>query len=118
MSAPAAPVPVKQLEIQGEHTRLGGSVLTFKSVSVDIGEDSSKPLLKDFSYDFQRGERLGIVGNNGAGKTTQLRVLAEELELDETQQAALRRKRRFHRRSARCSPRSAKLRTSNRQPTS
>lgn len=30
----------------------------------------------------QTGQRVGLVGNNGAGKTTQLRVLAEELELD------------------------------------
>ena len=31
----------------------------------------------------QTGQRVGLVGNNGAGKTTQLRVLAQELELDE-----------------------------------
>ena len=40
-------------------------------------------VLKGVTWDAQTGQRVGLVGNNGAGKTTQLRVLAEELELDE-----------------------------------
>jgi len=40
-------------------------------------------VLRGVTWDAQTGQRVGLVGNNGAGKTTQLRVLAEELELDE-----------------------------------
>lgn len=39
-------------------------------------------MLVDASWDVQTGQRVGLVGNNGAGKTTQLKVLAGELELD------------------------------------
>jgi ATP-binding cassette subfamily F protein uup len=39
-------------------------------------------MLSDFSYHFQRQERLGIVGNNGAGKTTFLKMLTAEAEPD------------------------------------
>ena len=42
---------------------------------------SGSALLKHFSYDFQRGERLGIVGHNGAGKTTCLNALQGLLPL-------------------------------------
>lgn len=40
-------------------------------------------VLRGVTWDVQTGQRVGLVGDNGAGKTTQLKVLAEELELDE-----------------------------------
>ena len=43
---------------------------------------SGQPYLKDFSYKFQRGERVGIVGANGVGKTTFLDLLTGALEPD------------------------------------
>jgi len=39
-------------------------------------------LLKDCSWEVKKGERVGLVGWNGAGKTTQLRLIAGELEAD------------------------------------
>ena len=43
----------------------------------------NQEVLRGVSWDVQTGQRVGLVGSNGAGKTTQLRVLAGELELDE-----------------------------------
>lgn len=40
------------------------------------------PLIEDFSFKIQRGDRVGIIGNNGVGKSTLLRILLGELEPD------------------------------------
>ena len=42
----------------------------------------NQDVLVDASWDVQTGQRVGLVGNNGAGKTTQLRILAGEIDLD------------------------------------
>ncbi len=57
----------------------------FAYVKLDGGKLSfrNQEVLRGVTWDVQTGQRVGLVGNNGAGKTTQLRVLAEELELDE-----------------------------------
>ncbi|EOD15967.1 hypothetical protein EMIHUDRAFT_464368 [Emiliania huxleyi CCMP1516] len=54
------------------YLKMSGGQLRFRNQDV----------LTDASWDVQTGQRVGLVGNNGAGKTTQLRVLAGELELD------------------------------------
>ena len=43
----------------------------------------NQEVLRGVTWDVQTGQRVGLVGSNGAGKTTQLRVLAGELELEE-----------------------------------
>ena len=55
------------LELDFEMKRLGKKILELKNIDKKFGE---KVLLKDFSYQFQRGEKVGIVGKNGAGKST------------------------------------------------
>ena len=40
-------------------------MLKLKNVSLKFGDD--KPILDDFSYNFNRGDKIGIVGKNGVG---------------------------------------------------
>eukprot|EP00586_Coscinodiscus_wailesii_P012917 CAMPEP_0172497516 /NCGR_PEP_ID=MMETSP1066-20121228/101092_1 /TAXON_ID=671091 /ORGANISM="Coscinodiscus wailesii, Strain CCMP2513" /LENGTH=740 /DNA_ID=CAMNT_0013270341 /DNA_START=66 /DNA_END=2289 /DNA_ORIENTATION=+ len=56
----------------GGGRRIGKSVLKLDNVSLSFSE---RQMLRDFSYDFNRGDRIGIVGGNGVGKTTFLNVL-------------------------------------------
>ena len=53
---------------------LGKQVIDCKDLSFSWGD---KPIIKDFTYNFQRGERVGIVGGNGIGKSTFLNLLAD-----------------------------------------
>jgi ATP-binding cassette subfamily F protein uup len=59
-----------QLEINME--RLGSKILEFHNVGKSYPE---KPILTKFNYNFLKGERLGIIGKNGTGKTTFLNLL-------------------------------------------
>lgn len=59
-----------QLEINME--RLGSKILEFHNVGKSY---PGKPILTKFNYNFLKGERLGIIGKNGTGKTTFLNLL-------------------------------------------
>lgn len=56
----------------GSGSRLGTKIINCKSLGFRYGD---KVLLKDFTYNFQRYERVGIVGKNGTGKSTFLNIL-------------------------------------------
>ncbi|MFT4062570.1 MAG: ABC-F family ATP-binding cassette domain-containing protein [Edaphocola sp.] len=56
-----------ELELQVKMTRLGGKILELKKLYKAFGQ---KVILKGFDYTFKRGERVGVVGVNGAGKST------------------------------------------------
>ncbi|MFI5196560.1 MAG: ABC-F family ATP-binding cassette domain-containing protein, partial [Chitinophagales bacterium] len=61
-----------QVELQMKMSRLGGKVAELKKVYKSFGD---KVILKGFDYTFKRGERIGIIGENGAGKSTFLQML-------------------------------------------
>ncbi|WP_153800621.1 ABC-F family ATP-binding cassette domain-containing protein [Foetidibacter luteolus] len=61
-----------QLQLQVKMNRLGGKVAEMKKVYKSYGE---KPILKGFDYTFNKGERAGIIGKNGVGKSTFLNIL-------------------------------------------
>ncbi len=62
----------QSLELDFEMKRLGKKILELKHIDKSFG---SKVLLKDFSYQFQRGEKVGIIGQNGTGKSTLLNII-------------------------------------------
>ncbi|MFI1772233.1 ABC-F family ATP-binding cassette domain-containing protein [Thalassobellus citreus] len=66
-----------QLELNME--RLGSKILEFHKVSKAFKD---KTILDNFNYMFQRGERVGIIGKNGTGKTTFLNILTETSKPD------------------------------------
>jgi ATP-binding cassette subfamily F protein uup len=61
-----------EMELPVKMERLGSKIVEFHKLNKAYGE---KTILHDFSYHFQRKERLGIVGNNGTGKSTFLNLL-------------------------------------------
>lgn len=72
---------VVELEINME--RMGSKVIEMVKLSKSFHpETSGKTILKDFSYSFQRGERIGIIGKNGTGKSTFLNILTQTLQPD------------------------------------
>lgn len=66
-----------QLEINME--RLGSKILELNYISKSFGENK---LFTDFDYVFKRGERIGIIGKNGTGKSTFLNVITGGLKVD------------------------------------
>ena len=65
-------VQEQKLELQAKMSRLGGKIAELKKVYKSYGE---KKILQGFDYTFKKGERIGIVGKNGAGKSTFLNML-------------------------------------------
>lgn len=61
-----------EMQIMIEPTRLGSKIVELHNVSKAFGE---KKILEPFSYKFKKGERLGVVGVNGAGKSTFIKML-------------------------------------------
>jgi ATP-binding cassette subfamily F protein uup len=66
-----------QLEINME--RLGSKILELHKVDKSFGD---KKILDGFDYIFKRGERIGIIGKNGTGKSSFLNIITEKAELD------------------------------------
>lgn len=68
---------VVELEINME--RMGSKIIEMVKLNKDFPD---RTILKDFSYSFQRGERIGIIGKNGTGKSTFLNILTQTMQPD------------------------------------
>ena len=67
------------VSLQVKMTRLGGKVLEMKKINKSYGD---KVLIKGFEYIFKKGERVGIVGKNGVGKSTFLKIALHQEKPD------------------------------------
>ena len=69
----------QELLLNVKMSRLGGKILELKKVSKAYGD---KKILNGFDYTFKRGDRIGIIGENGVGKTTFLNILLGQEKID------------------------------------
>lgn len=61
-----------KLQLEVKMSRLGGKVVEMKKVYKSYGD---LPILKGFDYTFNKGERVGVIGKNGVGKSTFLNMI-------------------------------------------
>lgn len=69
----------QEIQLDMDMARMGGKILKLVNVSKSFGDNV---ILDGFEYSFQKGERIGILGKNGVGKSTFLKVLMEQLPID------------------------------------
>ncbi len=69
-------------EVQGR--RLGGKVLELNNISKNYtkSQGNNIPVIKDFSYTFTKGQKIGVFGDNGSGKTTFLNLITGQIKPD------------------------------------
>ena len=69
-------IEVRQMRLRRSNVYIGSKIFECQYVSKSFGnEQSSVTILKDFYYNFARYEKMGIVGNNGTGKSTFIKLL-------------------------------------------
>ena len=78
----------QELKLDFGMKRLGKKILELRNINKKFGD---KIILDNFSYQFQRGEKVGIIGKNGVGKSTLLNIIqgletydSGEIEVGET----------------------------------
>ncbi|MCR5145235.1 MAG: ABC-F family ATP-binding cassette domain-containing protein [Lachnospiraceae bacterium] len=75
-----APVEIdSDVEIESLSSRLGNKTIEFKDITVLF---DGRTYIKDFSYNFLRNDRIGILGPNGCGKSSLLKLIMREYEPD------------------------------------
>jgi ATP-binding cassette subfamily F protein uup len=69
----------QELKLEVRMSRIGGNILDLKKVRKSYGD---KLILDGFEYSFKKGERIGIIGKNGVGKTTFLNIITQNEQPD------------------------------------
>lgn len=72
----------RQMRLKSKNVYIGSKIFECKHVSKAFDQ---KIILKNFYYNFQRFEKMGIVGNNGTGKSTFIKMLLGEVQPDNGQ---------------------------------
>jgi ATP-binding cassette subfamily F protein uup len=68
-----------ELKLMVQSPRMGGKILELEGISRSYG---SRQIIAPFTYKFQKGDRVGIIGRNGTGKTTFLDLIGGEADPD------------------------------------
>jgi ATP-binding cassette subfamily F protein uup len=69
----------KSININVNISRMGNKILEIKNINKSFGD---KTLIRNFSYSFNRFEKVGLVGRNGTGKTTLLNIITGSVAPD------------------------------------
>ena len=69
----------QELKLEVKMSRVGGKILELKKVYKSYGD---LKILSGFDYTFKNGERIGIIGENGVGKSTFLNIITQSLKPD------------------------------------
>lgn len=69
----------REMELGISMKRMGGQILEMENVSKSFDD---LVILDNFSYSFNKGEKIGIIGKNGVGKSTFLKIITKEVEPD------------------------------------
>jgi len=72
-------VKKSELKLEVKMSRVGGKILELKNIRKSYGDLC---ILDGFDYTFKKGERIGILGNNGVGKSTFLNILTGKEQVD------------------------------------
>lgn len=74
-----ASIENKALEMNSVSTRLGKKTIELSNICKSFGE---KKVIDDFTYIFLRDDRIGIIGKNGCGKSTLMKIITGNLKPD------------------------------------
>ncbi|MFP5439805.1 MAG: ABC-F family ATP-binding cassette domain-containing protein [Bacteroidia bacterium] len=69
----------QQIELEINMERMGSKIIEMHNLNKSFGD---KKIVDGFNYSFKRGERIGIIGKNGTGKSTFLNLLTQTMEPD------------------------------------
>lgn len=69
----------QSVEMNSVNTRLGKKTIELSGICKSFGD---KQLIKDYTYIFLRDDRIGIIGSNGCGKSTLMKIITGQLEPD------------------------------------
>jgi len=70
----------EKLELSVKSERIGNKIIEIQHVSKSYND---KAIVKEFNYTFKKGDRIGIVGKNGMGKSTLLGMINAEIKPDQ-----------------------------------
>ncbi|TDG37435.1 ABC transporter ATP-binding protein [Pedobacter changchengzhani] len=69
----------QSVTLQMKMSRQGGKIIEIEHVKQSF---DNRPIISDFSYTFKKGDRIGLAGKNGTGKSTLLNIITSQLKPD------------------------------------
>ncbi|WP_029274941.1 ABC-F family ATP-binding cassette domain-containing protein [Pedobacter borealis] len=69
----------QSINLQMKMSRQGGKIIEIEHIKKAFDD---RPIINDFSYTFKKGDRIGLAGKNGTGKSTLLNIITSQLKPD------------------------------------